>query len=225
MEEFENHIKTMKNAGINFLTTEEVLKNRYRGINNVLITLDDGKKSNYEAYHKIMKKYGVKPLLAIYPAIIGRMSYAMSWEQLKELDNAGCFVAVHGYNHMYVNQKLFDTDRKTFNREIYFAKRKLTESLDKEMDVYVYPFGVYSDITIDHLKQAGYQYAFSIIARMMTQNDLIANRYELPRYLMTKSNAKRIINKIISESRDALNTPNSQNKEEPIVPKRAKKIS
>jgi len=32
-----------------------------------------------------MKPMGIKPLLGIYPAIISRMHYAMTWEQVRDL--------------------------------------------------------------------------------------------------------------------------------------------
>ena len=197
-EQFKGQLQRLKNNGFKFVSFEDVINNRITGNNNILISIDDGNKSVYEAYYKIMKPMGIKPLLGIYPAIINKQNYAMTWEQVKELSDDGCHIASHGYFHMYLSEKYNQTNPADFKKEIYLSKKVLEEKLDRKIETMVYPFGVSSDIAISELKNAGYKYGFNIIAKK--QEIPIKNNFQINRYLMTKTAEKGIIDRIIKQS-------------------------
>ena len=58
------------------------MNGRITGTKNVLVTIDDGNRSVYEAFQKVFKPNGIRPLLAIYPNIIDKKKYALTWDQL-----------------------------------------------------------------------------------------------------------------------------------------------
>lgn len=191
-------LESLKAGGFNFVSMEDIKTGRIKGNRNILVTIDDGNKSTYPAFFNVMKPLGIKPLLGIYPAIIGRTSYALTWEQLKKLSDEGCHIAAHGYNHLYVSEKAWKESPAKFKREIYLPKKRLEEKLGITVDTYVYPFGVKSAKAIEELTRAGYRYAFTIIPGKTPVPH--AGNFEIPRFLLTKGNVKSVTSKIISGS-------------------------
>lgn len=193
-EQFREQMVKLKNAGFNFVTFDDVLKNRMSGNNNVLISIDDGNHTVYPVYHSILKPMGIKPMLAIYPAIISRVNYAMTWDQVKELSDDGCYIASHGYHHMFLSEKYFKEEPASFRKEIYLSKKILEEKLNRKIEVMVYPFGVKSPIAISELKKAGYRYGMTIEPHG-TQLP-VHNNFQVSRFLMTKESEKGFISLI-----------------------------
>jgi len=187
IEDLDKHMAYFAERGYNFISWSDLKDGKTFGRKNIFVTVDDGNKSVYEAYFTVFKKYGIKPMLGIYPAIIGKMHYALTWKQLKELSDAGCDIAAHGYNHLYVNQKLYDSNRKAFNNETALSKKILEEKLGLKIEAFIYPFGVRSQVTIETLKALGYAGAFTIVnGETLSPLKINHARFELPRYMITQ---------------------------------------
>ena len=200
--QFKDQLVQLKNNGFQFVTFEDVVNDRITGNNNILISIDDGNKSVYQTYFEVMKPMGIKPLLGIYPAIINRQSYALDWEQLKTLSDDGCYIAAHGYHHMFLTEKYYNSDKAGFKKEIYLSKKVLEEKLGRNIEAMVYPFGAFSDIAISELKNAGYKYGMTIIAK---KEELpVKDNFQINRHLMTKSAQKDIIARISKQSANAV---------------------
>ena len=197
-DQFKDQLERLRNSGFQFVTFEDIINDRIAGNNNILISIDDGNKSVYNAYFEIMKPMGIKPLLGIYPAIINKQSYAMTWEQVKELSDDGCYIASHGYFHMFLTEKYYKSNPADFKKEIYLSKKVLEEKLGRKIEAMVYPFGTFSDIAISELKSAGYKYGMTIIAKK--EEIPIKDNFQIYRYLMTKSAGQGIIAGISKQS-------------------------
>ncbi len=197
-DQFKEQLKKLKNDGFKFVTFEDVINNKISGNQNILISIDDGNKSVFETYYSIMKPMGIKPLLGIYPAIIGRMKYAMTWEEVQKLADDGCYIASHGYHHMFLSEKYYNQDQASFNKEIYLSKKILEQKLNRKIETMVYPFGVNSPIAISELKSAGYKYGLTIVQgrESMPSKD----NFQIRRYLMTKAGHKGVVASIIKNA-------------------------
>jgi len=217
-DQFKDQLERLKNNGFKFVTFEDIIDDRISGNNNILISIDDGNRSVYQAYFAVMKPMGIKPLLGIYPAIINKKNYAMTWDQVKELSDDGCYIASHGYHHMFLSEKYYKTDPAGFKKEIYISKKILEEKLNKKIETMVYPFGTFSDIAVSELKNAGYKYGVTIVAKM--ENIPIKDNFQINRYLMTKPAQKDLIARI-SKQAQAVNVQvgsNENNAEKKDVP-------
>ncbi len=190
-DQFREQLNKLKSSGFTFVTFEDVINNKITGNKNILISIDDGNKSVYDAYYSIMKPMGIKPLLGIYPAIIGRMKYAMTWEEVKRLSDDGCYIASHGYHHMFLSEKYYNQEPASFKKEIYLSKKVLEEKLNRKIEAMVYPFGVNSPIAIEELKNAGYKYGMTIIQGRESLPS--KDNFQIHRYLMTKPGQKGVI--------------------------------
>lgn len=224
-EVLKDQLEALKAGGFKFISMPDIKRGRVRGDKNILVTIDDGNKSTYPAFFNVMKPMGIKPVLGIYPAIIGSTAYALTWEQLKELSDEGCYIAAHGYNHLYVSEKAWKESQAQFKREIYLPKKRLQEKLNIEVDTYVYPFGVKSVQAIEELQKAGYKYAFTIVPKK-TEIPFLHN-FDIPRFLLTKGNIKSLTAKLISgpsmvAAQKNLKTPEKNVSKSPLAS--AKKI-
>ncbi len=199
--ELKDQLNFLKKNGFQFVTLSQIEKGLIKGHRNILITIDDGNHSILEADEKVFKPMGIKPLLGIYPNIIGKKDYALNWEELKKLYDEGFGIASHGYYHLPLNDKLYISDKKAFTNEIFKSKKMLFEKLGLNVDVFIFPNGVRNASAKTMLKEAGYKYAFTIV---WGQIDLPLNSnadpYELHRYMISR-NFKEISSAILNKAK------------------------
>jgi peptidoglycan/xylan/chitin deacetylase (PgdA/CDA1 family) len=197
LHELKSQLEFFKKRGFRFVTFSDIKSGSIRGNRNILITVDDGNRSVYDAYFNVFRPMKIKPVLAIYPAITGRKKYALTWEQLKRLSDEGCEVAAHGYSHRHLNSRLYRKEPRVFKREIFTSKKLLERRLGRSVDIFVFPYGVKSPEAVKALRAAGYSYAFTINSGMMSfssaRGDLV---YNLPRYMITRGTRSLYLNRI-----------------------------
>ncbi|MBP7737364.1 MAG: polysaccharide deacetylase family protein [Spirochaetes bacterium] len=204
IDELNSQITQLKKEGFRFVSINDVIAGRITGTKNILVTVDDGNKSVYEAHRRVFRPNGIRPLLGIYPnIIINKKHYALTWEQLQDLAKNGCDIAAHGYFHLKVNKKLHDKNPAYFKKEIFLVKKVLEEKLNRKITAYIYPFGLRDDMTIRALKEAGYRHAFTINnGRIDIPLAAGGDRpFELPRYMVTRTNWKYCFNSVMKNAR------------------------
>lgn len=197
LNEVKSQLEFLQRRGFRFVTFSEIRSGNISGKMNLLVTVDDGNRSVYDAYFRLFKPMKIKPLLAIYPAITGREKYALTWEQLKRLSREGCEIAAHGYSHRYLNSRLYHRERDIFKREIFYSKELLERKLGKSVEIFVYPYGVKSPEAVKALKSAGYRYAFTVENGTMSLSSAGGDSlYMLPRYMITRGTGRLYLEKI-----------------------------
>jgi peptidoglycan/xylan/chitin deacetylase (PgdA/CDA1 family) len=188
IHELKDQFDYLKKSGFQFVTLSQIEKGLIKGHKNVLITIDDGNHSILEANEKVFKPMGIKPLLGIYPNIIGKKDYALNWKELKKLSDEGVGIASHGYYHLLLNDKLYNSDKKAFINEIFKSKKMLCEKLGRNVDTFIYPSGVRSVPAKKLLKEAGYKYAFTIVwGQVNLPLNSNVDPYELHRYMISRN--------------------------------------
>jgi peptidoglycan/xylan/chitin deacetylase (PgdA/CDA1 family) len=214
LQELRSQMDYFQNRGFRFISYSDLVKGAVTGTQNLLLVIDDGNQSVYPAYKEIFKPRNIKPVLAIYPSIIGKKSYALTWEQLAELSRDGCEIASHGYYHELMNQKFYDKDPKAFRKEVFDSKDFLEKKLNVKVTVFVYPNGVRADVTKKTLKEAGYSCAFTIQwGTVLSPLNLNRDPYELPRYMIYKENGRMISAAILKASGSTEKTPPGKEKQ------------
>jgi len=198
IQELKAQLDDLKAQGYRFVTLSDIVAGAVQGSKNILVSIDDGNQSVYQAYHEVFKPRGIKPLLCIYPNIIGKKAYALSWERLSELAQAGCDIAAHGFYHYPLNQKAYDTDPKSFCKEIFHSKEVLETRLNKKVMAFAYPNGVNAPITKRIVQEAGYTCAFTVLwGPVRSPVESNPDRFALGRYMIYKNNWDMIRNTII----------------------------
>jgi peptidoglycan/xylan/chitin deacetylase (PgdA/CDA1 family) len=159
---------------------------------SLVITVDDGHQSVYTEMLPLLKKYHCQATLFLYPSAISNASYALTWNQLREMKETGVFdFQSHTYWHPNFKQ-----EKKRLMPDQYeiFVKMQLTKSkekLEKEfhtrVDMLAWPFGIYDEHLMQKAAEAGYVAAFAMMRQHVTIGD---NLMSLPRYLLTNSNGE-----------------------------------
>lgn len=159
----------------------------------VAITVDDGHRSVFTDMKPVVERRHIPVTLFIYPSAISNASYAMTWEQLRELKATGLF-EIESHTFWHPN---FKVERKRLSALEFdrFARSQFTRvraAIDRQLgvapDQLAWPFGIYDDELIRIARECGYSAGFTIERRPVRRGD---NVMALPRYLMTSAIGQR----------------------------------
>lgn len=173
---------------------------------SVVITVDDGHKSVYSDMAPIVKKYNIPVTLFIYPSAISNAKYAMTWDQLHELEATKLFhVESHTYWHPNFNheKKKLSPDEyaKFVDKQLGGAKKKLEEKMGHPIKYLAWVFGIYDDALLVDAKNAGYEMAFTIDRHHAASN---ANVMAEGRYMVVSKHTIKDFEHIVDGSEDRM---------------------
>lgn len=192
-ERFREHMIAIKNNGyqtitdyelLNFLENKNPLPNK-----PILITFDDGYKSNITYAYPVLKELEMKATINLITSKVvdGKNLFPneipkLSWEDARKTSDVFSFQG-HTHNLHYkgkdekdrakaalANQlRLPDGKVETqeqFENRVYrdlqVSKNMIEEKLQQEVITLAYPYGVHSNDTIRLAKKAGYKMAFTV---------------------------------------------------------------
>ena len=93
---FESHMKYLHDNGYTVIPLRRLV-DHYLGKapapkpKSVVIVADDGHKSVYSYMLPVIRRYGYPVTIFAYPSAISNATYAMTWDQLRELKKTGLF--------------------------------------------------------------------------------------------------------------------------------------
>lgn len=154
---------------------------------SVVITIDDGHRSVFTDMLPLLRRLGAPVTLFIYPSAISHASYALTWQQIAELQHTGLFtIESHTYWHpnFKVERRRLSPDayREFTTRQLCRSRSVLEQHVGAAPSLLAWPFGVYEDEAIEIARKCGYTAAFTLGARGVTAGtDLMT----LPRFLVT----------------------------------------
>lgn len=167
----------------------------------VALTVDDGHRSVYERLLPIIRREQLPVTLFIYPSAISNATYALTWQQLREMRATG-LVDVQSHTWWHPN---FNVERRRLSASEYtrFAtsqlqhSRELIESkIGGHVDMIAWPFGVYDDEVLRLASSAGYVAGFTLDARRVERSALPLT---LPRLLMVEDVTPRVLGRLLGE--------------------------
>ncbi len=202
---FESHLKYLKDNGYTIIPLRRLVDYRLgKGValppRPVVIVADDGHKSVYSEMLQLIKKYRIPVTLFLYPSAISNASYAMTWEQVRELKKTGFFdLQSHTYWHPNFKKEKKKLSADEYEKLVGMQLRKSKEKLEKELgggiDMLAWPFGIYDDHLAAKAKEAGYIAAFTIERHPASAAD---NMMMLPRYLMANADKGKAFEAIVN---------------------------
>ncbi|WP_322882126.1 polysaccharide deacetylase family protein [Pandoraea sputorum] len=152
------------------------------------LTLDDGHRSVFEIAWPMLKARSTPVTLFLYPSAISNASYAMTWNQVRELTRS-IHVGVGSHTYWHPNFKTerarrTPADYERFVRDQFRRSRaSLETAMGKPVQWLAWPFGIYDPQLEAIAREEGYRYAFSIDAKPVTPH---SDPMAIPRYLMTQ---------------------------------------
>lgn len=125
----------------------------------IIITFDDGYEDNLLAALPIMEKYNMRSTVFIATSLVGTPDY-LSWQQIAEMQARNTEIGSHTMTHVGLGSVSTDQQRL----EIVGSKAALEQHLGKPIYFFAYPYGQFTPITQQLLREAGYRGACSGIA-------------------------------------------------------------
>lgn len=167
----------------------------------VAITVDDGHRSVYTELLPILRRERLPVTLFIYPSAIGNASYAMTWDELREVRASG-FADVQSHTWWHPN---FRTEKRRLAPDAYarFVRNQLEKPLRVLRDrvgadprYLAWPFGIHDAELEAAAAAAGYDAAFALEGRAATAAD---PALALPRYLIVDASGVNGLIRMLKE--------------------------
>lgn len=171
---------------------------------SVVLTADDAHVSVFTEMLPVVREYRYPVTIFAYPSAISNASYAMTWDQLRQLKKSGLFdVQSHTYWHPNFRKERKRLTGRDFDRFTVEQFRRSRERLERELggpvDMLAWPFGIYDDQLISRARETGYTAAFTIERHHASPRDL---PMKLPRYLLVNADGVERLARIL-EGRDS----------------------
>jgi peptidoglycan/xylan/chitin deacetylase (PgdA/CDA1 family) len=202
---FESHLKYLHENGYKVIPLRELMGMYFgKGIpaesRYVVLVADDAHISVYTTAFPLLKKYNANMTLFVYPSAVSNASYAMTWDQLRELKATGLFdVQSHTYWHPNFKKEREKLPPAEFEKLVHMQLTKSREKLEKELgqkvDLLAWPFGICDPGLMDKAAAAGYAAAFTIERHPVTRRD---PPMALPRYLLADTDRGKIFEAILN---------------------------
>lgn len=155
----------------------------------VVLTADDGHRSQFEVMAPLLHARGWPITLFVYPSAISNARYAMTWAQLQELAaQPGFSVQSHTYWHPNLLQERRRLPPEVFRRfandQLRRSREVIEQRLAHPVSLLAWPFGLNDEALWAQAAECGYQAAVALGNRAATLQDPL---YAVPRHLMVDS--------------------------------------
>ena len=159
-QSFEENIKVLLENGYTVISMNDlndVLEGkRELPPKPIIIHFDDGYYSNYEYIYPILKKYNVKVSIFIVTDNVGKkidkIQY-LSWNECLEMQNSGLVeIFSHSKKHVFYDKLPVREIRDDVVESYKIIENNLGK---KDLKVFVYPYGAYTNATVRALKNNG----------------------------------------------------------------------
>ena len=159
----------------------------------VAITADDGHRSVYSEMFPIIKEERIPVTLFVYPSAISRVPYALTWEQLLEMQSSGLIdIESHTYWHPDFRREKRRLSPEQYASFIAFqltrSKEVLEQKLHHRVDFLAWPFGVSDSDLKRAAAKAGYIGAFAYSGGEINEH---SDRFALPRVPVSEQDRGR----------------------------------
>jgi peptidoglycan/xylan/chitin deacetylase (PgdA/CDA1 family) len=131
----------------------------------VVLTFDDGYRSFREFAEPLLKQLGFTATLFVYTDFVGAGRNALSWKDLRELQDAGFDIEAHSKTHGDLRRKPGEGEAEYAARirsELGLPQNLFRQHLGRPATILAYPYGAWDDDLLKLLDQYGYSTAFTV---------------------------------------------------------------
>lgn len=158
---FEQQMAYLNSAGYTTIFANDLISalKTHTGVppKSVLVTIDDGYSDLYAYAFPIIKRYNIKTNLMIATGLVNNPEQ-VSWDQLREIKGSGlAYFVDHTWSHTAVNSGTLEK----IKYEIETGKSQLEQNIGQTVNIFAYPYGSFSQTSINVLIQDGFSGAFA----------------------------------------------------------------
>ena len=148
----------------------------------VAVTFDDGYMEIYTSVFPLIERYHIPVTVFLVTGWIGRGEF-LSWEAIQEMSKKGVDFGSHTKNHPYLPAVM---SRETLEEEIRGSKEFLEDRLGKEVSLFSYPVGGFTEEVKELVQKAGYKAAVTTNRGVQEEK---RDLYALTRIKMTEASS------------------------------------
>lgn len=161
----ESHLREqmqfLKDNGFHPITLQQLHDYMTKGkavpVKPVVLTFDDGYPDTYSIVMPIMKEYGF-PCTVFIPAHDADEGTRLTWQQIKEMKDAGMTIASHSYRH----ERLTDLTAAAVEEDVKKSQAELKQQLGIDNVFFCYPYGRTNADVEQIMKDNGILLAFTM---------------------------------------------------------------
>jgi peptidoglycan/xylan/chitin deacetylase (PgdA/CDA1 family) len=140
---FSAHMKILADSGYHSISPSQLydylVYNKALPSKPVVISFDDSREEHLTIAAPVMEKYGFRGVFFIMTITYNKKNY-MTKEQIAQLAKAGHTIGLHSWDHTMVTKYKEASD---WQKEVSEPKEKLERIVDKRVEYWAYPNGVY----------------------------------------------------------------------------------
>lgn len=184
MDQFEEHLRRLMEPDVQIVSLPTVIAGLQEpppeGVRSVAISVDNAYRSFYQFAWPRLKQLNIPVTVFVATDLIdGGSKRYMTWDQLRELADAGVTIGLRGSAHAHL-PGLSELD---LLRDIRHAQSRLEQELGLTARLFSYPYGEYSNRVINVLESHGFLAAFGQHSGVISTKSPI---FALPRFPITE---------------------------------------
>jgi peptidoglycan/xylan/chitin deacetylase (PgdA/CDA1 family) len=184
MDQFRAHLDEIEASGLTVMDLEKVIAAFESGEElpdrALAITIDDAYLSVYEKAWPLLREAGYPFTLFVSTEAVDReLPGYMTWDQIRELANAGVTIGNQSVTHPH----LVTLEKGRVISEIAGASRRIEDETGTRPALFAYPFGEFSNSVKAVVEDVGFKAAFGQHSGVAYAQ---ADRYALPRFPMNE---------------------------------------
>lgn len=162
---FGDHLELIERLGFPVVALDKLLNglchDDTESPSAIALTFDDAHRTVYEQAWPLLKERNWPFIVFVNTAAVdGSHGGTMSWDQLRELAQAGVIIGNHGVDHQHLIRKPADQTREQWaawqRKQIIDAQQRIDSELGPQPKIFAYPYGEYDLASAAILKELGY---------------------------------------------------------------------
>ncbi|NPV90674.1 MAG: polysaccharide deacetylase family protein [Firmicutes bacterium] len=183
---FENEMRFLHENGYHVIPLRQLIDHMESGASlpdkPVVITFDDGEKSNYTLAYPVLKRFSMPATIFLAGGAVGE-PHMLVWDDMREMENSGLVdIQAHTYGlHWEVfteptldiakpamvtpayfpKQNRYETEEEFENKvrlDLIRSRKVIAENLHHEADTLAWPYGAYNRRSLRLASEAGFKY-------------------------------------------------------------------
>lgn len=181
LEQFRDHLRTLAEGGHTVRSLPEVVDALRAGTplpdKTVAITVDDAFASVYDRAWPLLRAAGYPMTLFVSTELVGAPGY-MTWEQIREMADAGVTIGAHGHAHPHLPALSADAQAEDMETSMALFE----EHLAQRPTLFAYPYGEADAAALALVRETGFKAAFGQHSGVATGDE----PFYMPRFALNE---------------------------------------
>lgn len=188
---FASHLQILADSGYNSVLPDELYNYLVHDGNlpdkPFIISFDDSRTEHYTIAAPELEKRKFRGAFFIMTVTNNKKNY-LSSDEIAKLSDRGHTIGLHSWDHVMATKY---NDSTIWEKQVYAPKRKLEDMIDKTIDYWAYPNGVYNRKAAEELNKH-----FKLSFILLAKRDSIYPLQTIRRMIVPSDSPERLLRRI-----------------------------